>query len=185
MQSQNKRKLMLGVLGLLILIRFILIPVFDWQQEQINEINEKEQRLSKTDNIITRLPYVNAASDKLKKSNSKLQERYFNQPSLNTFKLQLQQKIEKLFSEHNLKVTNFNWVIEIPGEITQVRAKISFEGTTKDFAELQLNIAQLPKLLEIAQWTLHVKRMNANSLGKVKGDILITAYNIVSEQETQ
>jgi len=183
MQPKNKRKLMLAVLAVLLLTRFILVPIFDWQQEQIDQITKKEQRLVKTNNIITRLPQVQAALAQLKESNQKQQDRYFNQSLSNTFKLQLQQKTELLFSEHDLKVTNFNWVAEIPAEITQARAKISFEGATKDFAMLQLEIAQLPKLLNIAQWTLHIKRMNDHSLGNVKGSILLTAYNIASKPE--
>jgi len=185
MQPQDKRKLMLVVLAVLLITRFILVPIFDWQQEQIDQIKEKEQRLVKTNNIITRLPQVELALAQLKESNQKQQARYFNQALSNTFKLQLQQKTEKLFSEHDLKVTNFNWVAEIPGQIMQARAKISFEGATKDFAKLQLEIAQLPKLLNIAQWTLHIKRMNDHSLGNIKGSIILTANNIAPEAEAQ
>jgi len=185
MQPQNKRKLMLGVLTVLLLTRFILVPIFYWQQEQIDQIKEKKQRLVKTNNIITRLPQVQLALVQLKQNNKKQEKRYFNQPLSNTFKLQLQQKTEKLFSQHELKVTNFNWVAEIPDQITQARAKISFEGATKDFAKLQLDIAQLPKLLNIMQWTLHIKRMNDHSLGNIKGNILLSAYNIALEPEVQ
>lgn len=185
MQPQNKRKLMLGVLAVLLLTRFIFVPIFDWQQEQIDQIEEKEQRLVKTNNIITRLPQVELALAQLKESNQKQETRYFKQPLSNTFKLQLQQNAEKLFAEYELKVTNFNWVAEIPDKITQARAKISFEGATKDFAKLQLEIAQRSKLLNIAQWTMHIKRMNDHSLGNVKGNILLTAYNIAPKPEAQ
>ncbi|MFT5813785.1 MAG: hypothetical protein ACI9VT_001543 [Psychroserpens sp.] len=185
MQPENKRKLMLGVLAVLLIARFILVPVFDWQKGKIALIAEKEQRLIKTNNVIDHVPQINLALKQLNQSNNKQQDRYFAEASTNTFKLQLQQKIEMLFSEHTLKVTNFNWVAEIPGQITQARAKISFEGATTQFAMLQLAIAQLPKALNIAQWTLQVKGMNEHSLGNVNGSILLIAYNIAPQKEAQ
>lgn len=183
MESKNKRNLMMGMLAILLIARFILVPILDWQQEQITQITAKEQRLVKTNNILARLPQINSALEQLKQGNQKHQSRYFNQASSNTFKLQMQQKVEALFSKYNLKVTNFNWVAEINEQITQVRAKISFEGETKDFAMLQLAIAQLPKLLNIKQWSLHIKQMNEHSLGNANGSIVLTAYNIVPKSE--
>jgi hypothetical protein len=185
MQPEIKRKLMLGVLAVLLLARFILVPVFDWQKGKIALIAEKEQRLIKTNNVIEHVPQINLALKQLNQNNNKQQERYFVEASSNTFKLQLQQKIEKLFSEHTLKVTNFNWVAEIPGEIAQARADISFEGTTTQFAMLQLAIAQLPKALDIKQWTLQVKGMNERSLGDVNGSLILIAHNIAPQTEAQ
>jgi ribosomal protein L23 len=185
MQPENKRKLMLGVLAVLLLARFILVPVFDWQKGKIAQIAEKEQRLIKTNNVIEHVPQINLALKQLNQNNNKQQERYFVEASSNTFKLQIQQKIEKLFSEHTLKVTNFNWVAEIPGEIAQARADISFEGTTTQFAMLQLAIAQLPKALDIKQWTLQVKGMNERSLGDVNGSLILIAHNIAPQTEAQ
>lgn len=183
MKPEDKRKVMLGVLAVLLLARFILVPIFDWQQEQILAIETKQQRLVKTNNIIDRLPQINLALSELEANNLQQQQRYFEHASSNAFKLQLQQEIESVFTEHELKVTNFNWVVEIPGEISQARAKIAFEGTTANFALLQLAIAQFPKLLNIAQWTLQINRMNNRSLGKVRGSLLLTAYNITPQTE--
>ena len=185
MQPDKKRKLMVGALVVLLIARFILVPIFDWQQEQIVQIAAKEQRLIKTNNIIARLPQINLALAKLKQSNQQQQSRYFSHKTTNAFKLQLQQRIDKIFSQYDLKVTNFNWVAEIAGDITQARASISFDGQTKDFAKLQLAIAQLPELLNVNQWTLHIKRMSASSLGNAKGSIILTAYNIVPNTEAQ
>jgi len=176
---------MIGVLVVLLVARFILMPIIDWQQEQITQITAKEQRLIKTNNIIARLPQIHIALEQLKQGNKQQQSRYFNKASSNNFKLQLQQKVEALFSTHNLKVTNFNWVAEITEQIIQARAKITFEGTTKDFAMLELAIAQLPKLLSIKQWSLHIKQMNDHSLGNANGSIVLTAYNIAPKSEAQ
>ncbi|MBL0710115.1 MAG: hypothetical protein JJV99_03710, partial [Colwellia sp.] len=79
MQPQNKRKLMLGVLAVLLVTRFVLVPILDWQQEQIKQITAKEQRLTKTNNIIARLPQIKVALAQLKQNNQQQQSHYFNQ----------------------------------------------------------------------------------------------------------
>lgn len=184
MQLTNKHKVMLLVLIGLLIIRFVLFPIFEWQEKQISLIATKEQKLIKTNNIINRLPQITESLAQLKQSNNNLQTHYFNEKSLNAFKLQQQQRIETLFSQHQLKVTNFNWVVEVPGdEITQIRAKVSFQGKAKNFAMLQLTIAQLPELLNLLQWDLYIKRMSDNSLGDAHGAIYLTTYNIVKTPE--
>jgi len=178
MQPQIKRNLMLAVLAVLLIARFILVPVFEWQQEQIDQIAAKAQRLVKTEHIVKRLPQINEALAQLKQSNQQQQVHYFKHDSMNRFKLQLQQKIENIFSQSNIKVTNFNWVAETTEQITQARARVTFQGATKDFVLLQLAMAQLPELLNINQWDLHIKRMDTRSLGKANGNLVLTAYNI-------
>jgi len=177
MQLLNKR-IMLPILAVLLIVRFILVPIFTWQQEQIEQIDAKSQRLNKSSNVIARIPLIKESLGQLKLKNNQLQKIYYNHASLNGLKLQLQQQIETLFTQHNIKVKNFTWVAEISGDLIQERARISYEGTTKDFARLQLAIARLPKLLNVVQWTMNIRGMKELSLGKVVGRIVLTAYNV-------
>lgn len=185
MELEDKRKLMLGVLAVLLIARFVLVPIFDWQQAQISTIEAKQQRLVKANAVVNRLPQLELALAQLQESNQVQQARYFKQSSLNAFKLQLQQQIETLFADYDMKISNFSWVVEIPGQITEARAKIAFEGSTANFARLQLAIAQSPKLLNIAQWSLHIKRMSSQSLGQARGSLLLAAYSVTPPVEAQ
>lgn len=185
MQPQNKRKLMLSVLAFLLVARFVVQPIFNWQQQQIIEIASQTKKQVKVQRVIDRLPKISQALRKLQQTNQTLEAFYSHQTSLEAFKLQQQQELEQLFEQHNIKIENYNWVAEMPGPITQVRAKISFTGKTKDFALLQLAIAGLPKLLEIGEWTLHIKRLNDHSLGNARGSLLLLAYNIPAAQESE
>ncbi len=174
---------MLTLLFFLLVIRFIVVPVFDWQTEKITEITANKNKLTKAEQVISRIPKIEHELAKIKLSNGALELRYFNETSLSAFKLQLQQKIERLFSQHNMKVKNFNWVAELPGDVTQERANISFEGNLKDIALLQLALANLPKLFNIGQWSFQIKKMNENSLGNVRGRMLLVAYNVIAEEK--
>jgi len=167
----------------LIVIKFILVPVFSWQQAQLIQIQAKAKRLAKANQVIKRAPIIEQALSALQQKNNSLQALYFNQPSLNAFKLQLQQQVESLFAQHHLVVRNFSWAAEVIGDITEERAKISFKGTTKDFAQLQINLARMPKLLTIAQWDLNIKKMDEKSLGTINGRLLLIVYNLSSKNK--
>ena len=181
MQPRNNRKIMIAVLVALLLMRFLVVPVFDWQAGKIAIITSNENQLSKSKQVITRIPLIKSELEIIQLSNAQLKSRYFNESSLNDFKLQLQQQIELLFSQHNMQIKNFNWVAEIPGDVTEERASIVFDGSLKDVTLLQLAIARLPKLFNIGQWSFQVKNMNKNTLGNVRGQMLIIAYNVSTE----
>jgi hypothetical protein len=178
MAAKNNRKHMLMVLAALVVIRFVFVPIIEWQSQKVTLITAANKKLTKGQNIIAHAPQIERELNVLKVANQTIQNYYVKTDTFNAFKLQTQQKIEALFKQHQLQIKNFSWVAEIPGEITQARASIAFAGNVKDVALLQVAIARLPKLLNIGQWTLHIKRMNENSLGKGSGRILLIAYNL-------
>ena len=201
MQLQSKHKVLLSVLAVLLLLRFIVVPIFAWQDEKIAQLQSSQQRLTKAENVIERLPQITQELEKLQRSNQQLASYYSTETSMPAFKLKQQQQIEKLFESYNVQVKNFNWAADIPGVIDQSRANITFDGKTKDFARLQLAIAQLPTLLKVTQWTAHIakkkkrrrsKKKNQakapksnsetiKSLGIARGNMIIVAYNISAE----
>lgn len=183
MAAKNNRKLLIQLLLLLAVARLVLVPVFEWQTQKIETINSSQVRLQKAQQVVLRLPEINKALVTLKQQNEILQTNYFSQASLGKFKLTRQQQIEKLFNEHHIRVKNFNWVAELPGEVTELRAVISFEGNTKDFALLQLQIAQLAKIIQLADWSLRIRNIKEGSLGLASGRLTLVAYNVPARQE--
>ncbi len=174
---------MLTILAVLLVMQFIIVPIFSWQQEQLMQIEASSKRLVKANGVIARLPIITDTLIPTEQKNKTLEALYYNYVPINTFKLEFQQEIEKLFEQHHVKVRNFNWILEIPGEIAEQRIKIVFNGKVKDFALLQMKLAQLPKFLNIAEWTLQIDKMNETSLGTVNGSLVISAYILPSNVE--
>jgi predicted PurR-regulated permease PerM len=178
MLASNKKPLLI-VLFLLLALRFVMVPVIDWQQEQLDEIAAKQTKVEKADSVIARFPQLQQALEQVQQNNKQQLANYYGHESANSLKLQLQQELEALFLKHKIKVINFSWVAEIENPITEFRAKISYEGKTDDFAKLQLAIARYPKRINIAEWTSYINKMAENSLGDASGTILLTTYNVI------
>lgn len=177
MDNLKEKAPLLLVLIALVTVKFVIVPIFEWQDEKLVEIQTKERQLSKTISVIDREPLVNDALALVKKSTLKQLDFYYSEPSMDAFKLVAQQNIESIFLTQDLKVTNFNWANEIEGDISEVRAKVSFEGRTKDLASLQLELTLFDKLFNVPQFNIYVERMKTDSLGKARGTMTIVLYN--------
>ncbi|MFT5812277.1 MAG: hypothetical protein ACI9VT_000011 [Psychroserpens sp.] len=180
MSLQNNRKMLLMLLLVLFIARFAIVPIFDWQAEKIDAIAANSNNLNKTEQVMARAKDIAKELAELEKHNQMLKLRYFTQASAHDFKLKLQQQIESLFAQHDLKINNFSWVAHLPGDITQERASVSFKGEIKNLVSLQLAIAQLPILLNIAQWDYPMNNMTESSLGNTtQGRMILIAYNVL------
>lgn len=177
MNDLREKAPLLLVLIALVAVKFIIVPIIEWQDEKLVEIQTKERQLSKTISVIDREPLVNDALALVKNRTSKQLNFYYAEPSMDAFKLVAQQNIESVFLKQELKVTNFNWTNEIEGDISEVRAKVSFEGRTKDLASLQLELALFDKLINVPQFNVYVERMRTDSLGKARGTMTLVLYN--------
>jgi len=198
MQLQNKHKIMLAMVSVLVLIRFVIVPILAWQDEKIAKIQSSNQRIAKAEKVIARLPKITLALEKLQLSNQSTEAFFTKAQSLPAFKLEQQQQIESLFKRFDIKVNNFNWAADIPGKISQSRAKINFEGKTSDLARLHLAIAGLPTLIKVTQWTANIKKKrrrrgrkakkdngNIKTLGIAGGSLVLIAYNITPQTNLQ
>ncbi|MGB0899423.1 MAG: hypothetical protein ACPGSN_09220, partial [Psychrobium sp.] len=52
MQVNNNSKKLLLVLGVMLVARFILIPIIEWQDDMIAENESLSKRLTKIDNVL-------------------------------------------------------------------------------------------------------------------------------------
>lgn len=175
--ANNNQKMLLGVLGLLIAIKFVLFPIVDWQNEQVSLIAEKKVRLAKVDNVIEEIDGVSATKQSYLTRNSELMAGFYQVPSSSALKLTLQKELEQIFSARDVKIQNFSWATEIPGDVTEIRANIAFRGTLSNLIKLQMDLEQNNRLFSQINWSLQVQKMNKQSLGTVRGRMLISAFN--------
>ncbi|MDO6426501.1 hypothetical protein Q4489_05720 [Thalassotalea sp. 1_MG-2023] len=180
--SSVTRKNLLLIVALLAVIRFVIVPIFEWQEEKIDDIDAKITRLDKAENVINRQAKLTTLLSDVQQSNEETEVLYHNFTSTNAMKLSLQQQVEKIFSQHSVKIKNFTWPNELPGNITELRAKVFFDGNTKDLAKLHLALSAQTKLFNIAEWTIHIRKMKEDSLGVASGSLVFSAYNLSSKK---
>ena len=183
MMTSNK-KLLISAAIFLMVIRFVLVPVFTWQQDLITELESKQARLSKGMNLVERKDQIAKGIKDLEAQKKALLNNYFiSERGIDDLKLRSQQRIESLLAEHQLQVRSFNWVSDIPGEIQETRAQVSFIGNTKDVAGLQMALAKAPQLIQVVELSLRLSGLDNKSLGQADGTAVIALYNIPTAEQ--
>lgn len=175
--DDNKKKLLV-ILGVLVIIRLVLFPIIEWQNEQVSEIADKQTRLMKVQALVAQQEQLALTKAEIEAKSGDSGTYFYQVEAVEPFKLLLQKDIEKLFSDRDISITNFSWANETVGDVIKVTANISFNGTLKNFIRLQSDTAQLEKIIKSKEWNIQVKRMNKNSLGRINGRMLIEAYNL-------
>jgi hypothetical protein len=178
--TQVKTKTLLPVVAILLLIKFVLAPVVEWQNETLIEIERYEKRNEKTQRLLngeTQLLSSLAAVDK----EYKLQAEAY--PRFNTiadFHIETKIVFDMLLKQNRLKVTQFFWHDSVdkavfPG-MQLGRFNVSFIGNFKDFALLQAKLGSSEKAFRIVNFSTQVKNQSDASVGTVNGTFTIETY---------
>lgn len=183
MSKLTDKNVLVPLLLLLLLARFVVVPVIEWQNARWQSLQVLEKQLAKANNVLSRGEQYQQTLDALKATNDELLKHYYQQNNVNALKLSFQQELEQLVKKHNVTIRNFNWPNELPGDITKLSAQLTVAGKTRDVASLHLDLVQHAKLIQVERFNLVIKKMKTGSLGEVSGNLLLTIYSTTPEEE--
>ena len=180
MSLLNDKKRLLLVCGLLIAIKFLLFPWFEWQNIQVNQISTIEKQLQKG------LLLVNE-QQKLTKNIAQLQNAYrsnsaliaSNETSVLDYQLKIQKEIEKMLSSLTLSTRSVSWLNPLQvGDLEEHKMEISLTGSTKNYIQFMMALEQIQPKITIVEFRSNISKMypNQNKLGRFNGKIVIVGW---------
>jgi hypothetical protein len=175
----NKKRLLI-VCAVLIAIKFILLPWFEWQNTQVNQIAAIEKQLQKG------LLLVNEQQE-LTDSISQLQDTYrtnsaliaSEEKSVLDYQLKIQKQIEALLSSLALTTRSVSWLNPLQdGHLEEHRMEISLTGSMKSYIQFMIALEQINPKLTIDEFRSNISKMypNQNKLGRFNGKIVIVGW---------
>jgi hypothetical protein len=180
MASLLNIKVMLPMVVTLLLIKFGLLPVVEWQNDLLADIEQYEQRNTKAQRLL------NSEAELVKKMSVKSEEylaqekAYPNFAASEDFHIETKMRFDILLGQFNLKVTQFFWRSTTDEEIFpgmyKARFNINFIGKTKDFALLQARLGTDEKAFRIVNFSNLISKQSATSMGMVKSTLTVEAY---------
>ena len=143
---QNKR-LLLAVLGCLLLIRFVIVPLWGWQNDAIAELKALTKQQAKVNALLKnesllRDTIAEVHSDKVKFLQNVQQTK--DQPSLS---LNLQKTWQKVAKTNSVEVDLFNWVahkLEVEPDIYSAKITARFVGRYPNIGKTLLTVEEFP-----------------------------------------
>ena len=192
--KQPKQQIALGVLALLIVLKFIVVPLFDWQNEQLANLANLQKRVSKSQNVIANQTQITQSQQRISAQLKAINSLFINYKPEDEFKLAMQQQIEKTVANQQLQINTSNWLPSIlvaNKQLMRHQLRLSIKGKMLDFTKLITELESATPKAELKTFNINSKGQNAEQLGRVDGIIELAFYmqqpnvNNVQMQEAQ
>ena len=170
------RQNLLLLAGVLVLVRFIFLPVVSWQNEKIEPVCLKAKQLDTLDSILARQDEYVEQRTLIDHAIVQAKGVFFSDNG--TTKLTIQKKIEEIFKANNVSIQAFNWIFDESDDIRTLRATLRYKGALKDIIKVFLDIAQIPQVVREVSWRQSIKQGGGGALGTSTGDVVVEFYAV-------
>lgn len=180
MNKEEKQKIAITLIMLLIIIKFMFIPQTQKQDELISKINELRQVNNKYQHVLAKKEELITFNEKLDKVEQSLEKNIPTFTSDADFRLETQKKLETAFAMYKLKVKRFNWVTHKDKVIANVlhhkKMNITLVGKTKNFMALTVWLKKNNPQLKTEYFLIHTNKKDKTSMGHFTGSMTISAF---------
>ena len=160
---------------ILIVVRFALLPLYEWQDGVLDIIHVQQKSLSQKNALIGNEIEIDALLKKSKTALENVMNRYyqdFSDPQ--SLQLTLQKEMERLSAASDVKINSKDWLYLSEGEIIQAPIKIRCEGNPA-------SVFSFISAIENAEYFFTVDRLTMNSRGTssmIQAEMDISAYGV-------
>ncbi|WDE13270.1 hypothetical protein [Thalassomonas haliotis] len=172
MTELRKHAFLIAVLLLLVVIKFILLPIFQWQEQLSIENNRLEKKAAKISKVLTDDGRVAEVRQQLVRQLKLGESLLFSYQEEAAFKLTQQQVFERLLEKHALKASNIGWqtgsALENVG-LVKYQVKIKFDGKFVDVIAMFAELESSTPWLQIHDFNITSKGQKADDLGYIRG----------------
>lgn len=177
MNSSTKRLLVL--MGLLIGIKMVLLPIIDWQNQQVEELVGHEKRIAKAEAIIEEQAAMQKALDESESILTAIEEQFPRYPNSEIFRLETQKRFESEMAEQGIEAQQIFWRddqdIQVSGNLYRAKLSIRCNGEFNHFLQFQLALEKKQLSNQLKGLALQMRGANAESAGNVKG---LTTFDV-------
>lgn len=141
---QNK-PLMLGIVALLVFLRFVLVPWQAYQEELHQQLDALSKRLQRSEALLSQQQQLNESQAQLQQQLTTLLQPFPAVEAAAQYRLQLQQQLQQLAAEHQVSVTFFDWLSDTPLNVfnlQRARINLRLQGNAASVMAVHLLLEQ-------------------------------------------
>ena len=172
------------ILIALIALRFGVLPLVDWQQSKIADIQSKQVQLVKTFGLVNSRSDYQQLALKLQSEKGNLAPLFYE--DADDSRLQIQKDIEQVFSVHNLTIERFNWVLDDRADsgLRTLRVLVGFDGQLDGVMKTLLDISAHKKIARQVEWRQNLTKNRETDIGQSKGHVTLEFYAFNNLRQT-
>ncbi|BBN80380.1 hypothetical protein PA25_03650 [Pseudoalteromonas sp. A25] len=173
----KKKPILLGFLILLLTVRFVIVPVYEWQKKLINENNSLANRVEKTERVLSAKRYNDIRYEQLTARFESKDEFLFEFEDDVKFKLERQQELDSLLPKYGVNLLSIGWqpIIEDSSAHTlNFVASTRIEGRTIEVISL-INFIDNRTKIYIDSFNFDIDS-HGETLGNMRGTLNLSYY---------
>jgi hypothetical protein len=187
MAELKKHAVLLILLAILLLVKVVIVPIFDWQDIMITDIKAQQKKLAKTEGVLGKENKLATFNQQISEQLNNIDKLFYPYQTESSFKLAQQKHFESLISEYKLKVRSFSWQAasqnkEIQSIRYQVQLRVS--GDINNMIDFITAIETQGTYVDVNRLDISIKSQNEKSLGTTK-NARITLRFYVNEKTEQ
>tara|TARA_B110001469_G_C9618219_1_gene307958 strand:- start:365 stop:964 length:600 start_codon:yes stop_codon:yes gene_type:complete len=155
-------------------VKFVLLPLLDWQAQKLGVSSSKARQLNKIEQVIVFADSYRGHVEQLKAHLVGTSAHLYENDS--STKLDVQRDIEKIFEEGGLDITGFSWVLDTldaSGSYRVLRATVYFTGSVTTMMQSFWGLAISSRLYKVVTWNQQLKSSNQDPFGFTEGNITL------------
>jgi len=160
---------MLLMVGVLVVLKFGVLPLWAWQSEQLGQLQSKYRQLSKLTTVVNGQASYGGQAQQLAAEIARLNDYFYIDSSAT--KLTIQQDIEKIFAEHAIKLEGFSWLFDDGQALRSLRATVRYSGDYHNMMKALWALANQPKVVRQVDWRQSLQAVMGNKAYTAKGTI--------------
>jgi len=184
MNELKKYKYPLMLIAILCLFKFIIVPVFTWQDALIAENKLLERKVSKVESLIDDENALNSKLETTKNSLNELLTYFYPVKDAQAFRLAKQKEIEQQLAKYELKSSTVGWqnTVAIPDTpLTRFQLQYSFSGQSDQAIAYLLAQQSMGYWHELETLNINVRRQKAGRLGQMSITLRVSFYMLNEE----
>lgn len=164
----------LTVLLLLMIVRFVWQPLWQAKQDNWQQLQFSETARKKAQALLTLETEMQQAQQQIQMLLQAAENNLGKAADLTRYKLQTQQQLEQLFSQHKLQITQSSWRDGLTDEGVQtILLELRFNGQVKDYLRLLQQLQQDGSLPSMVITEQHLSNLGqtGQSMGNTQGRV--------------
>ncbi|GIU49868.1 hypothetical protein TUM4438_34400 [Shewanella sairae] len=186
MQDLLKYKHYLIMIGILVLAKFVWVPLWDTKEQNWQQQASTQQNLNKTLALLSLKDEMAKKQRQMANSLQLTESKFADTTDVTSYKLTAQSELESLFKHNQLVISSSNWRDGIANDdIQTLLLDIRFTGELKAYLQFLQQLKAKPELSNVSLESnqLTIRGQTKHKLGSVNGQIsLKLAVKLLTEE---
>ncbi|REL34891.1 hypothetical protein [Thalassotalea euphylliae] len=175
-QIPVNQQYLIMLLALLLVAKFILVPIIEWQDELIADTSVKKRQALKAERLLSIETELKQTIENLDEQVAKLNT-HVPKVDEDNFKINTQKSLVGIFNSHKIKIERAAWLVPPDrGNMYPVTIQLSLSGRMSDFLASHYDIEANFPAAKIEELRININRHLEKSMGTFKGRISLKFF---------